>query len=107
MISLKIRLYLIDKVDIKKGINVFFFEKNITEKIFIKPNAGSPIEYITIASLVAKTSPNPNLPLLNKTSTIRSDNAIRPTIHNKVKQSINRHANSICWSIFIFDFFAF
>ena len=40
----------IDKVDIKKGINVFFSEKNITEKIFIKPNAGSPIEYITIAS---------------------------------------------------------
>ena len=97
----------IDSVDIRKGISVFFSEKNITEKIFIKPKAGSPIEYITMASLVAKTSPNPNFPLLNNISTIRSDNAMRPNIHNKVRQSINRHENSICRPIFIFDFFAF
>ena len=97
----------IDNVDIRKGISVFFSEKNITEKIFIKPKAGSPIEYITMASLVAKTSPNPNFPLLNNISTIRSDNAIRPNIHNKVRQSIKRHENSICWAIFFFDFFAF
>ena len=97
----------IDNVDIRKGISVFFSEKNITEKIFIKPKAGSPIEYITMASLVAKTSPNPNFPLLNNISTIRSDNAMRPNIHNKVRQSINKHENSICWPIFFFDFFAF
>ena len=56
---------------------------------------------------IVKNSEAPSLDNENNISTIRSDNAMRPNIHNKVRQSINRHENSICWPIFFFDFFAF
>ena len=101
--KINIKFIIIEILDTLNGVSVFCLAKKITENILIKPNAGNPIAYITIASLVAITSPKPNFPLLNKISTIKSEIAKRPTILIVVKTNIKTHDESIC--VFIFSLF--